>query len=215
SGVGAGTPSAGVQHRVTNDGAAEVQDAKVRLLTQAVLVVLDHDLFKYISPFAENAVEKTAGGGSDRVMPYKITALNGTGSGPTKETDIEIDGAAVGTDHILDITTGTTNSGTGLKAVDPAYPYVFVDGPLEGLVFAIHEDVTDGDEANIMIFNSRVVQIAADVGGTPGTYGTSDVDLTESGESTGVITPAGTAFYWTRTLVPASSSNESNPHPMN
>lgn len=213
SGVSAGVPTAGVRHRVTNSGASEVADAKARLLTQAVLVVLDHDLFKSVSPFAENAVEKTVGGGSDRVMPYKVEVVAVSGAGPTKEVDIEIDGVAVPSNYIQDITTGLLQDGTGLKAIDPAYYYQFMDGDLEGLIFAIHEDAALNDEANILIFSPRYTQIASDTAGVAGTYGTSDVTLTQSGEASGVIQASAVAYYWSRILVPASSSNESNPHP--
>lgn len=215
SGVGAGTPTDGVRHRVTNEGDSEVSDAQVRLLTQAVLVVIDHDVFSYISPFADDATEKTVGGGSDRVMPYKIEVSGVAGVGALKTCTITIDGDPVGADHIQDVTTGELQDGTLLKAISPDYPYLFVDGPLKGLEFAIHEDAVNTDEANIMIFNSRYTQIAEDIAGVEGTYGTTDVVLTESGESAGVISPAGVAYYWVRTLVPAAASNESNPHPCN
>jgi hypothetical protein len=215
SGVGAGVPTDGIRHRVTNDASAEVSDAKVRLLTQAVLVVIDHDVFSYISPFAEEAIEKTVGGGSDRVMPYKIEVSGVAGVGPAKTCTITIDGDAVGVDHIQDVTTGELQDGTLLKCVTPNYPYLFVDGPLKGLEFAMHPDAANLDEANIMIFNSRYTEIAEDIGGVEGTYGTTDVTLTEVGEAVGVISPAGVAYYWVRNLVPAAASNESNPHPCN
>lgn len=216
SGVGAGTPTAGVRHQVENDGASEVIDAKVRLLTQAVLVKLGgDDLFSTISPFAEDAIEKTAGGGSDRVMPYKFTASSISGSGPSKTCTLQVDGSPIATDYIQDLDTGGLQDGTLLKAVDPPHYYQFVDGPLKGLQFSVHENVANTDEANVLVFNSRYVQIAPDVGGSAGTYGTSDVDLTQSGQATGVILASGVAYYWRRELVPSGGNNESNPHPLN
>lgn len=215
SGVGAGTPTAGVRHRVSNDGANAVSEAKARLLTQAVYVRKVGDAFEYASPFAPNATEKTAGGGSSRVMPYALKIDNTAGSGGGKTCDLLIDGGAIGTDHIQDLVTGDLTDGIGLKAVGASNPYLFVDGPLEGLEFAIHPDCADDDIANILIFPSRYVQIASDTAGVAGTYGTADVDLTEAGQSPGVITASGVAYYWTRALVPASASNESNPYPFN
>lgn len=215
SGVGAGVPTAGVQHQVENDGASSVANAKAQLLTQAIWVRNPDRVFDYIGPFAESAVEKTAGGGSDRVMPYVVTISGVSGSGPSKVATISIDGVAMPALSLLDLTTGDLVSGTGIKAVSPAYPYRVADGDLEGLEFALHEDVANTDECNLLIFPSRYVQIAEDVAGVAGTYGTDPVDLTESGEATGVITASGVAYYWTRFLVPLSANNESNPYPCN
>lgn len=213
SGVGAGTPTTGVRHRVLNDGASDVASAKARLLTQAIMVKMVNTVFNYIKPFASGATEKTAGGGSNRIMPYVLTISGVSGSGASKVATLSVDGVALGAGSLLDLTTGSSVSGTGIKAISPAYPYRVQTGPLSGFEFALDAGVANSDEANILIFNSRYTQIAPDVAGVAGTYGTSDVDLTESGESTGVITAAGEAFFWTRFLVPASANNESNPYP--
>lgn len=215
SGVGAGIPAAGVRHRVINNGSDDVSDAKARLLTQAVYYDKTGRVFNYTSPFAVNATEKTLGGGSSRVMPYAMAISGIAGSGPTKTCTLTIDGGAIGTDYIQDLVTGALQNGTLLKALGASNPYLFVDGPLEGLEFAIDPTCANSDVANILIFPSRYTQIADDTAGVAGTYGTSDVDLTEAGQTTGVITPSGVAYYWVRSLVPASSSNESNPYPCN
>lgn len=214
SGVGAGVPTAGVRHRVLNDGTSDVTDASAKLMTQAIRVAITNQVFETINPFAENAVEKIAGGGSDRVMPYALTISGVSGTGMSKVATLSVDGVAFGADTLLDVTTGTTHSGTGIKAIGN-YPYQVIDGPLEGLVFSLDADVANGDKDNILIFESRFVQIAEDVAGVEGTYGTADVVLTESGEAAGVITASGVAYYWTRFLVPASANNESNPYPCN
>lgn len=215
SGVGAGVPTGATRHRVTNNGANAVSDAEARLLNQAIHIDKTGRVFALVAPFAENSTEKIAGGGSNRVMPYSFEVIAVTGVGATLEADIEMDGAAVGVDFIQDLSDSTLNDGTGLKALDPPHLYQFVDGPLEGVIFAISADVVNGDTANILIFPSRYVQIAADAAGTPGTYGITDVNLTQVGEATGVILAAGVAYYWTRILVPASANNESNPYPGN
>jgi hypothetical protein len=215
SGVGAGVPTAGVRHRVLNDGTSNVTDSKARLLTQAIQVLITNRVFAFINPFADGATEKTAGGGSDRIMPYAMTISAVSGSGMSKVATLSVDGVAFAADTLLDLTTGLTHSGVGIKAIGSSYPYQVVDGPLEGLVFALDAGVANSDEANVLIFPSRYVQIAKDVAGVEGTYGTSDVDLTEAGQATGVITPSGVAYYWTRFLVPAASNNESNPYPTN
>lgn len=213
SGIGAGVPTAGVRHRVLNNGSADVTNASVRLLTQSIQVRITGQVFDQIGVFADGATEKTAGGGSDRVMPYALTISGVSGSGGAKIATLSVDGVALGAATILDVTTGTNVSGTGLKALGSTYPYVVVSGPLTGLKFSIDPDCVNSDKANVLIFPSRYVQTAPDVAGVEGTYGTADVDLTEVGESTGVITASGVAYFWARFVVPASANNESNPYP--
>lgn len=214
SGISAGVPTTGVKHRVYNDGASDVTDAQALLLPQAIYVHKTNIVFEYISPFAEGATEKTAGGGSDRVMPYGLTISGVSGSGGAKVATLSVDGVALGAASLLDLTTGLAVSGTGIKAIG-SYPYSVVTGPLTGLVFSLDAATVNGDSANVLIFPSRYVQIAPDVAGTEGTYGTVPVDLTTTGESDGVITTLGVAYFWTRFLVPSSANNESNPYPCN
>lgn len=215
SGVGAGVPTAGVRHRVVNTGTADVGSAQAKLLDQAIQYKITGKVFDYVNPFADGATEKVAGGGSFRTMPYEMTLSGISGSGPTKVATLAIDGGTFGADDILDLTTGLTQDGVGLKALGSTYPYQVVAGPLTGLNFSIDPACANADEANILIFPSRYVQIADDVVGVEGTYGTTPVDLTESGHLTGVITPSGVAYYWARYVVPSSANNESNPYPSN
>ncbi len=215
SGVGAGVPTAGTRHRVTNDGIDDVVDCKASLLPMAIHIDKTGRVFEAVGPFASDATEKVAGGGSTRTMPYELSISGISGSGSSKIATLSIDGSAVPAGHLLDLTLGTTHSGTGIKAISPGYYYKFVDGPLEGMMFALDAACANTDTANILIFPSRYVQIAPDVSGVAGTYATTDVDLTESGEATGVITASGVAYYWFRLLVPSSAGNSSNPYPCN
>lgn len=213
SGVGAGVPTAGVKHRVHNDGTSDVNEAVATLLTQSIQVKITGLALDRVGPFADGATEKTAGGGSDRVMPYALTISGISGSGGAKVATLAIDGVTFGADTLLDLSAGTTSDGVGLKAIGSGNPYRVVDGPLTGLEFSIDPACANSDKANIMIFPSRYVQIAQDISGVEGTYGTSDVILTETGEASGVITAGGVADYWVRFLVPSSANNESNPYP--
>lgn len=212
SGVDAGVPTDGVRHQIENTGSAGVIGAKVKCLTQAILVDKVNSPFASIKTFVPNATEKTAGGGSSRIMPYSLTLSAVSGSGPTRIATLEIDGASTGS-ILLDITTGDTVDGVGLKALGD-YPYRVLSGPLEDLEFILSDIVANSDEANVLIFSSRYIQIASDEAGpVAGTFGTADVTLTESGQASGVITPSGVAYFWTRFLVPSLSNNESNPYP--
>jgi hypothetical protein len=215
SGIDAGVPTDGVRHQVLNDGDSDVANAQALLLTQAIQVAIFGSPLAYVKQFADGATEKTAGGGSDRVMPYSLSISGVSGSGPSKVATLSVDGVAFPADYLLDLTTGTTESGTGIKAVDPPYPYRVIDGPLTGLEFALDAGVANTNAANVLIFPSRYVQIADDIAGVEGTYGSTPVDLTETGESTGVITSGGVAYFWARFLVPSSANNESNPYPCN
>ena len=54
--------------------------------------------------------------------------------------------------------------------------------------------------------SSTWIEFAADVAGSPGTWGSGPLTLTESGEVSGVITPAGQVPFWVRSVVPSSAS---------
>ncbi len=88
----------------------------------------------------------------------------------------------------------------------------FVRHVLGKVEFILDQAVTNSSTANILIFAPADIQIAPDVSGSAGTYGTSDVTLTESGQASGVITPSGAAFFWVRTLVPINANTSSNPY---
>jgi hypothetical protein len=212
-GGGAGVPSAGVRHRVLNDGTGAVSDAKATLLPIAKWVKMIGGVFDTVRNFADGATEKQAGGGSSQVVPYVITVDTVAGAGALKTCTVKVDGVTFPAASLRDLSTGVAQSGALVKAVSPGHFYQVILGDLTGLEFAIHEDVADGDEANVLIFESRFVQIAPDVAGVAGAYGTADITLTQSGEAAGVIQPAGTAFFWRRVLVPAGGNAESNPYP--
>ena len=212
AGVEAGVPSAGVRHKVVNNGDTTVNGAKARLLTQAILVKKTGLVFSDIESFAVGATEKVAVG-TARTSPYQISVSSTSGSGAGKVVNLLIDGAAFPSNSIRDLTTNALSNGSSLKAVSPDYPYLVISGPLTGLQFSLNPAATTGDSANVLIFPSRYVQIAPDVSGAEGTYNVTDVNLTESGQSAGVITAGHAAYYWVRVVVPQSAASESNPYP--
>jgi len=75
--------------------------------------------------------------------------------------------------------------------------------------------MTNASTANILIFSPRYARIAPDVAGNPGAFVTSDITLTQSGESAGTIQPGGVAYYWEEIVVPEGANAESNPYPSN
>lgn len=198
-------PSTSRKIRVYNTGDEEGQNCKAELVNIVKHWAKVGKIFERVFPFAENATEKLTG---DSVSPYAITVENVTGSGSAKTMDVLVDGVAVNIENLTDLTTGTSE---GIGVVDR---YRITSGDLEDVTFLLSQDAVNDDEANILIFDKRFMQIAPDTAGSPGTFGTADVDLTETGEATGVITAAGFADFHVRVLVNDGANSSSNPHPL-
>jgi hypothetical protein len=213
AGVGAGVPGAGVRYQVLNNGTGAVTNAKARLLPNAKWTAKVGKVFAIMRPFAEGATEKVAGGGSSRVMPYVLTITAIAGAGGAKTCTLQVDGVTFAANSLLNLSTGVTQDGTLVKAIDTQF-YRVVLGNLTGLEFAVAAGVANGDTANVLIFSPALEQIAPDVAGAAGAYGTADVTLTEAGQAAGQITAGGVAYYWRRTLIPVGASPESNPRPV-
>lgn len=212
-GIGAGDPQAETRHQAHNTGPGAVSNSIATLLPEAEHVKKIGNVFTLIKPFAPGATYKPLGGGSDEIQPYRgaISAVAGAGAGKTAA--LQIDGANTGVNSVLDLTTGLTQNSTGLKAINPAYLYRVITGPLTGLEFALDPTCANGDTANILIFPTRYIQTTADIAGAADEahWGTADVVLTQAGQAAGVIQPLGDAYFWTRIVIPPGSSSESNP----
>lgn len=202
-GAGAGVPGAGRRHRVENTGTGPATACAVQIVNIVKLYPKVGKIFEYVEPFAEAAVEKLDG---DQTAPYAITVENKTGSGAAITADIKVDGALV---NVRDEDDNVTTS-EDLTVVDI---YTIDDGDLEGVVFKLSQSILNTATANILIFENLHTQIAEDIAGAAGTYGTTDVPLTEDGEAEGEITAGGVAYYWERTLVADGSSSSRNPTP--
>lgn len=199
----AGTPSGSRQIQVENTGADDAQNCVARLIPVVKRYRITNHVFERLRPFAESAVEKLSG---LQIAPYVITVSGVLGSGASKTMDFRVDGSAVDVINLTDQSTGTSDD---LNVVDF---YRITSGNLEDVEFKLSQDAVSSNEENLLVFEHRFSQIAADVAGTPGSFGTADIDLTESGEATGTITPAGTALFWVRVLVPDGGNAESNPY---
>lgn len=210
-GATAGVGTGAVRHQVENDGAEPVTLCKARLLTQVIVFPKTNLVFLSARPYAESATEKFDPA-TTQTQPYVVSISGVSGSGAGKICDLSVDGDVLGEGTVYDINDDDYFSGTGLSA-DGSRPYRIVDGPLTDWEFVIHPDVANGDEANVLVFPPRHLQIAPDVAGVAGQYGTADVTLTESGEDDGVISPSGVAYYWSRFLVAEGAGGQSNPHP--
>lgn len=209
----AGVPSDGVRHRIHNTGTGAVSAAKARLLPIVKWVKKTGTVFYQTKFFAEGATEKTAGGGSSRVVPYVLTISATAGAGAGKTCTVKFDGVTFPASSLRNLSTGVDQDGTGVKCLTTTF-YRVVLGVLTGLEFAIDPSAANGDTANVLIFSPRFTQIAPDVAGVEGAYDTVDVDLTQTGEATGVIQPDNYAYYWRRVAVPNGGNAESNPYPI-
>jgi hypothetical protein len=202
-GADAGIPSTSRKIRVYNTGDEAGQNCKAEVVNIAKLWAKVGKVFERVFPFAENATEKLTG---ETVSPYAITVENVTGSGAGKTMDLLVDGAPV---DVINLTDASESTSEGINVVDR---YRITSGDLEDVTFLLSQDAVDDDSANILIFDKRFMQIAPDTAGSPGTFGTADVDLTETGEATGVITAGGFADFHVRVLVNDGGNSSSNPH---
>lgn len=214
SGVGAGDPSAGIRNRAYNAGTGADSNCLAGVRTIAKYVKKVGSVFKSIENFAQGAVEKIAGGGSSRVMPYVLTIANTAGAGGAKTCDLRVDGVAFAAATLTDLADGALVSGVGLKAVaGQKYRVTGAGHVLLNLEFEIDAACVNGDTANILIFPPRYRRVGADAAGVQGAMGVVDIVLTEVGQAAGTILAGGFAYYWADALVPAGSNPESNPYP--
>lgn len=197
--------------RAYNTGSDTATNCKARCLPNVVAWPKVGEIFAGVRPFAEDAVEKLSGTIIDN---YAITVGNVTGSGASKTMDVFVDGNPVDV-IMLDINNQPTGSEISSDDLNVTNYYRITTGDLTDVEFKLSEDATNSDTANIFIFDTRHIQIAPDESGSPGTWGTADVTLTESGQAAGVIRATGFASFWIRALTTDGADSESNPYSMN
>lgn len=87
----------------------------------------------------------------------------------------------------------------------------YIDGAdaLKGLAIAFTSDPGDPTSKTFTLHvrdSSAWLEFAPDVSGSPGTWSSGPLTLTESDEVSGVITPSGQVHFWVRSVVPDSAS---------
>jgi hypothetical protein len=182
---------------VHNTGDDAAQNVRAVVTRHAKVFPTAGIVFEKLFDFAASAVEKITDG---QVQPYAITVENKTGSGAGTTADIKVDGA------LVNVSDQEGNESTS-AALAVTSVYTIIDGDLEGVEFQLSQLITNAATANILIFNSRFMQIAPDLGGAPGDWGTSDVAITSDGEAAG-----GFGFFHVRMLAPDGSISDSNPY---
>lgn len=199
----------GVRHKVINNGTGATEGSKVSVSSFPIIWVRTstNPIFEFGAPFSPLATPtyNTLGDGSQQVKANLITLANVTGSGGSKTMDVKIGGS---TFSAKNLTTNVTATSTGQNVNDV---YEVQAGNLQGWQYQLSQDATNGDTAKVLVYPRFFAQIAEDISGSAGTYGITDVNLTETGQPTGVISASGEAFFWLRALPVVGGNAASNP----
>jgi len=172
----------GLRLKVFNDSSRTVIGAQLRVLPDAYYVNLTS------GELVAGIIDPT-----DTILPgtYNITIDNYTPGSPAT-ADIYSNGFLMQENAALD---GT-----------------MYDNIVSGISVAFGSNVTDDDIAIITIADGyQYIQSALDSEGTPLAYSNTTKNITEVGQSTGVITSSGEVFFWIRTNISDSATVELNP----
>ena len=120
-------------------------------------------------------------------------------SGSPDTADVLVDGTKTIEDAELD---GATLYQYGVSGyIDGADKFLGL-----GIIFADGGDPTSETHTFYVRAGHAYVEFAPDVTGSPGSWQAGPLTLTESGESSGVITASGVCNFWVRLNVPGSAS---------
>lgn len=218
--TGIGTPGTGsvspgeesfiAKIQLVNTGATVLTGCALKLYPRAKLVLKSGArAFNSIQVVNSSPTEKLSG---DQIMPINFTFANLDTAATPDEIDVVMDGGAAF--DVLDVDAGTTTTSTQLK-MDGATRYQITEAGANclGVIFTLATTATNTSAENVLVFNVRHIQTALDVSGSPGTWGTSALTLTQSGEPSGNINPAGAVNVWIKIDTSSLSSNKQNPFP--
>jgi hypothetical protein len=210
----AGDPGFVGKFLVVNTGAEAVANAQLVFRPRAVLVNRQTPFgFKSIEVVDDTPTERADPDGTIRPITFTFANLDAAAS--PDEIDVRMDeGSGAATFDVRNLDTATDLTSTQLL-MDEATRYQIREAgaKLQGLVFTLASTATNGSEENVLAFNKRHVEFALDVAGTPGTWGTGPLTLTQSGESAGTIQPAGAVPVWIRWNVGALAKLNQSPFP--
>lgn len=194
---------------MTNVGATVLTGCTLKLLPRAKLILKSGNrAVSFISVVNSTPNEHVV---ADQTQPINLTFANLDTAATPDEIDVLMDGVAAF--DVFDVDADASITSTQLKMDGRAYQITESGSYLEGLKFGLASTATNASAENVLVFNVRHIQIALDVAGTPGTWGTTDLTLTQSGEPSGNINPAGAVNVWIRIDTNALASNKQNPFP--
>jgi hypothetical protein len=195
--VEAGDTSTARRIAAVNVGDEDSAETKVYALPGFYLDGVDPDLF-----VAELALHPEPTRHAGAVSgDYAITFADYNAGASPKTVDVYVDGTKAIEDAKLDGSTAYYyGSGNG---------YVDAADKLAGLSITLANDPGDPTAKTFDLYvrdGYAWCELADDSGGSPGTWGAGPITLTESGEVSGVVTPAGTAYFHHRANLPAGAS---------
>lgn len=196
--IDAGTNSTQKQIAAKNAGDADSATTKIRAVPGFYWLPLDAVAFvKKIDNHTDDTREHMAAAGT-----YTITFANwgtDTGSG-FKKADVYVNGNLAISTALFD---GVTRYQYGVTGYDD------VNDRLQGLAIILANTTADPTSTTVTLYvrdGWQWEELAPDNLGSPGTWITTDLTLTESGQVTGVIRTGQHADFWSRWNLPDAAA---------
>lgn len=196
--VQAGVSTTGIRIACENVGDSAAQQTLMYSLPGLYFYGTAFDaLIASIKPHTDTARHKLAAAGT-----LAITFANWATDGVTgkKKADVKVGGTTAIVGALFDgATVYQYGSGNGYNDSLDLF---------KGLSIVLANTTTDPSTAAITLKVAdgwNWVQFAPDVSGAAGTYANQDLNLTESGQATGTITPGHAAFFWVRWSPPSAA----------
>ena len=178
--IAAGTTSAYQQIGVKNTGDADCTDC--------VLGIYPGSYFKNITNTPIDSIKVTAK--SAAVGKYTLSCIDYSSPADTIDVWVQYNTYNYTTQAWV-ISGSNTLKGSFLCDGTTAHSTI-----ITGVEIVLNSDLSSNSEANIYIESTSGARIAPDITGTPGSFVTSDIILTESGGVTGTIQDGNVALFW-------------------
>jgi hypothetical protein len=194
--VDSGSMSTQRKIAATNIGSEDSADTEVYALPGAFIEGTDvEDFVALVQPHTSTSRHDLA------TEDDKTVTFADFKSGPPETADVLVDAVKTIEDAKLD-GSELYEHGAGNGYVDA------VDGFLGlGIMFTASPGDPTAKSFDLHIRRSHSwVEFAPDVSGSPGTWQSGPLTLTESGEVSGTVTAGGTAYFWVRLNVPSSAN---------
>lgn len=183
----------------TNTGADGAAELEVAVLPGFYFTPDDaRDFVELVDNHSSSSRETLAATGS-KVITFTNWG-DDAGSGK-KKADVYVGGSLCISTALFDGVTRYEHGVTG-----------YIDGTdlLQGLSIILADTTADPTSETITLKidgdTHDQVELAGDLGGAPGSWGSSPVPLTESGQAAGYISSGERAYFWTRWTLPSSAT---------
>lgn len=197
--VDAGTSSTEKQIAAKNVGDAASATTHIRAVPGFYWTPWDRrDIVLLIDNHTDDTLEHNAGKGT-----YEITFTDWGDDAVTGFKKCNLYVAKDGGAPVLAVTNAQFDGATRYQYGHADYNDT--DDPLEGLSIILQNTSADPSAYTItlaVIDGWQWEELAEDLTGSPGSYGTGDLTLTQSGETSGVVQDGGNAKFWSRWNLP-------------